>query len=250
MDSAIDWAREFGLGAAVVRNSTHNGAISYYSVQAARHGMMGVAATACAPHVAPHGGTRGLHGTNPISYAFPHEADDPVAFDLSTGHSHAKIKDHADREGSLPPGRVLDAEGTPTTDAAKLKNGWLLPVGGHVGFGLGLLVDALTAGLSNSPIGRQVPLAHDTAGPYYGSFFAMAISPHAFGGSRTFEMRLSHLVAQIESNPPQDPDKPVRWPGQRSWEVRRHRQDHGIPIQDLQWQNLVSKLTIHGVPIP
>ena len=173
---AIDRAREFGLGAAVVRNSTHNGAISYYSVQAARHGMMGVAATACAPHVAPHGGTRGLHGTNPISYAFPHEADDPVVFDLSTGHSHAKIKDHADREGSLPPGRVLDAEGTPTTDAAKLKNGWLLPVGGHVGFGLGLLVDALTAGLSNSPIGRQVPLAHDTAGPYYTRSAAQELS--------------------------------------------------------------------------
>jgi LDH2 family malate/lactate/ureidoglycolate dehydrogenase len=250
MDAAIARARKLGLGAAVVRNGTHNGAISHYTIHAARHGMIGVAGTACAPHVAPHGGTRGLHGTNPISYAFPRETNDPVVFDLSTGYSHAKLNDHAEREGSLPAGRVLDSNGNPTTDAAKLKDGWMLPVGGHVGFGLGLLVDGLAAGLSDSPIGRQLPLAHDTSGPYCGSFFALAISPHAFGGASEFESRISNLIAQIESHPPQDANQPVRWPGQRGWEVRRHRQQHGIPIEDSQWQNLVSELDAHGVTIP
>ena len=247
MDAAIKRARVSGLGAAVVRNSTHNGAISHYTIRAARQRMIGIAATACAPHVAPHGGTSGLHGTNPISYAFPVEDSDPVVFDLSTGYSHGKLTDQAERDGVLPANRALDADGNPTTDVESLKNGWLLPVAGHVGFGLGLLVDALTAGLSDNPIGRQVPLAHDTSGPYYGSFFALAISPEAFGGSDEFAARLGQLVEQIEAHRAQDVAQPVRWPGQRGWETRRQRMWNGIPVPDSQWQMLMSELRSYGV---
>ena len=107
MDAAISRAREHGLGAAVVRQSTHNGAISHYTIHAARNGMIGIAATACAPHVAPFGGTSGLHGTNPISYAFPRGESDPLVFDLSTGHSSGKLKEAAQRDGRLPENTAL-----------------------------------------------------------------------------------------------------------------------------------------------
>ena len=247
MDAAIDRARELGIGSAVVRNSTHNGAISHYTIHAARQGMIGLAGTVCAPHVAPHGGTRGLHGTNPISYALPRVADDPLVFDLSTGYSHAKLKAQAEREGILPEGRVLDADGNPTVDADQLRDGWLLPIAGHVGFGLGLLVDALAAGLSDNPIGRQIPLAHETSGPYHGSFFAMAISTDAFAGAREFDDRIGNLVGQIETHPPKDAHDPVRWPGQRGWQVHRQRTTNGIPIDDRQWEHLVNQLQSYGV---
>lgn len=247
MDAAIERARRFGLGAAVVRRSTHNGAISHYTNHAARQGMIGIAATACAPHVAPHGGTEGLHGTNPISYAFPRSGEDPLVFDLSTGHSSAKIKDDADRDGKLPDGRVLTASGEPTTDTSDMKDGWILPVAGHIGFGLGLLVDGLTAALSDNPIGRQVPLVHETSGPYYGSFFAMAISPESFSGVDAFEARISNLITQIETHHPRNPANPVRWPGQRGWQIRKQRIDEGIPISDSQWQSLREELASHGV---
>ena len=250
MDAAIQRAREMGLGAAVVRNSTHNGAISHYTIRAARAGVIGVAATACAPYVAPHGGTRGLHGTNPISWAFPRHNADPVVFDLSTGHSAVKVREYADREGALPPGQVLDVNGDPTTDAKKLPDGWLLPVAGHIGYGLGLLVDGLTACLSDSPVGRQIPLLHETSGPYHGSFFALAISPHMFAGTSAFEDRISSLVAQIESHPPQDTEEPVRWPGQRGWEMHRQRLATGIPVTEWRWQTLVKELSAYDVTIP
>ena len=250
MDVAVARARASGLGAAVVRNSTHNGAISHYTIQAARSGMIGLAATACAPHVTPHGGTRGLHGTNPISYAFPRQAADPVVFDFSTGHSSGKVKEYAEREGTIPLGRMLDANGIPTTDPSKLKDGWLLPVGGHLGYGLGLLVDGLAACLSDSPVGRQIPLVQDTSSPYHGSFFAMALAPQAFAGENEFEARISDLVAQIESHPPLDPDDPVRWPGARGWKLRRQRMSQGIPMSESQWQKLIDELTAYGVSIP
>jgi len=249
MNKAISSAREHGLGSAVVRQSTHNGAISHYTIQAAHRGMIGIAATACAPHVAPYGGTTGVHGTNPISYAFPREQDDPLVFDFSTGHSGAKMKNHAEREGLLPENRVINAAGRPTTNPAELKDGWILPVAGHVGYGFGLLVDGLTAGLADSPIGRQMPLASETSGPYYGSFFALAICPDAFGGSGPFEERFGYLIHQLESNQPQDPAKPVRWPGQRGWQFRKQRLREGIPIPKAQWDSLIERLSAHRVDV-
>jgi len=237
MQTAIERAKDSGMGAAVARNSTHNGAISLYSIQAARQGMIGIAATACAPHVAPFGGTSGLHGTNPITYAFPRKDQDPLVFDLSTGYSSAKIKDIADRDGRLPPDRVLDSAGKPTTDPADKKDGWILPVAGHIGFGLGLLVDGLACALSDGPIGREIPLVSDKSGAYNGSFFAMAIAPAAFAGTEAFEQRIGSLVGQIEDHRPQDLEQPVRWPGQRGWTTRRTRSVEGIPVSDQQWQN-------------
>jgi len=249
MESAISRASDLGIAAAVVRNSTHNGALSNYTIQAARRGMIGIAGTACAPHVAPYGGTAGLHGTNPISYALPRGASDPFVFDCSTGHSAAKMKAHAEREGILPADRLIDAQGRPTTDPGDLKKGWILPVAGHIGYGLGLLVDGLTCALAGSPIGRQLPLAHDTSGPYYGSFFALAISPEAFSGFAAFTGQINELSSQIESHQPQDPDHPVRWPGQRGWEVRQRRLHQGIPVADPQWETLIDELNAYGVAV-
>ena len=249
MDEAIARAGQSGLGAAVVRRGTHNGAISHYTAHAARQGMIGIAATACAPHVAPHGGTRGLHGTNPLSYALPRGDGEPVVFDFSTGHSSAKLHDHVNRHGTLPADRVLDAAGRPTTDPDDLKDGWILPVAGHIGYGLGLLVDGLTAALADSPIGQELPLVSDTSGPYHGAFFALAVSPDAFAGAEAFANRIGKLIRQVDSIPPQDPAHPLRWPGQRGWQERERRSRKGIPMPPEQWETLIDELAAGGVAV-
>src|SRR5512139_3407993 len=42
MKIAIEKARQYGLGAAAVRNSSHYGVAGYYSLMAAREGMVGI----------------------------------------------------------------------------------------------------------------------------------------------------------------------------------------------------------------
>ncbi len=233
-------ARATGMGSAVVRNSTHNGAIGYYALQIAHQRMIGIAATACAPNVAPHGGTEGLHGTNPFAYALPRKEGDPLIFDFATGYSGAKLKKLAERDGCLPEGAVIDAQGRPTTDPSDIKSGWILPVSGNIGYGLGLLVDALTGALADAPVGRQLPLVTDTSRPYDGACHVLAISPEAFGGWDGFSSRIDFLVDQIAKNPPQDPNQPVRWPGQRGWRERDQRRVAGIPIDEREWERLQS----------
>ena len=249
MKSAIEKSGKTGVGSAVIRNSTHNGAISAYTIQAARSGMIGIAATSCAPHVAPHGGRLGLHGTNPISYALPRGERDPLVFDFSTGHSAAKMKKQARESGQVPAGRLLDAEGNPTTDPSDLQGGWILPVAGHVGFGFALLVDVLTAALADSPIGQQMPRLSETSGPYDGSFFCLAIDPRAFTGMDRFAGRLETLIGQIESAPAQDPGQPVRWPGKQGWSNRRESLAAGVHFNGTEWKDLLTQLQCLGVNV-
>ena len=246
-DLALDKARRSGMAATVLNNSTHDGAISFYAMRAAQAGMIGITATACAPHVAAHGGRTGLHGTNPIAYALPRAAGDPVVFDFATGYSAAKLKETASKSGALPADTVIDAQGNATTNPEDLPGGWILPVGGHLGYGLALLLDALACGLGGAPIGSQMPHVTDLSGPYSGSFFVLVISPDSFAGRESFSRQIDELVGQIEKTPPRDEDHPVRWPGQRGKRERESRLRDGIPIADEQWRRLLDQLEQAGV---
>jgi ureidoglycolate dehydrogenase (NAD+) len=212
--------------------------MGYYAIRAAEQQLVGIAATACAPHVAPLGGTQGLHGTNPIAYALPREGGRPVVFDVSTGYSSGKLERLAEQSGAIPEDRVVDSAGIPTTRAEDIKTGSILPVGGNIGYGFGLLVDALTGGLGDAPIGRQLRRVSDTSGPYEGCFHIVVYSPEAFAGWSGFSDRTNALVRQIENTPPQDPNDPVRWPGQRGWAEREKRLKEGIPIDEEEWERL------------
>jgi LDH2 family malate/lactate/ureidoglycolate dehydrogenase len=249
MGHACDKANRHGLGAAVVRQNNHNGALSHFAIQAARRGLIGIAATACAPRVTPYGGKTGLHGTNPIAYAVPRGEADPMVFDFSTGYSAAKLKAAADRGEPLPAGRFLNAAGEPSTDLEDLATGWILPVAGPIGFGLGLLVDVLTCALADSPIGRQIPDVKNTSGPYHGCFFSLAIDPGAFSGPAPFSGRVEALLEQVRATEPADPGQPVRSPGQRGWEIRRQRLRDGIPMDEAVWNKLLAELDDRGIDV-
>lgn len=237
-DNAIEKARNAGVGTAVIRNSNHNGAIGFYANRIAEKKMLGIVASACAPHVAPHGGTKGIHGTNPISYAIPRKSESSIVFDFATGYSAAKTRKIANTTGHLPKGFMVNEKGRPTTDPKDIETGWILPAAGSIGYGLGILVDALTAGLADSPIGQEVPLVSNVKDPYCGTFSAIALSPDAFGGWGGFSSRIETLVDQIRRIPPQDPNYPVRLPGERGWEERKLRIDKGIPIEEEELKNL------------
>ena len=53
MEMAIAKAKEYGLGMAAVRNSTHYGIAGYYVTMATKEGMIGVTGTNARPSIAP-----------------------------------------------------------------------------------------------------------------------------------------------------------------------------------------------------
>ena len=249
VDLARDKAAETGLGAVALRDANYVGALATYVEAPARAGLLALAAANSTPRVAPHGGRQGLHGTNPMAWASPAAAGEPLVFDAATGHSAAKVTQAAEEGRPLTPGTGLDADGRPTTDPAAAKAGVLLPVGGVLGYGFGLLVDLLTGGLAGGPCGRQVPPVGELDGPYGCSFFVLVVDPAAFGGGLAEAAR--GLAADARATAPAEGAEGVRVPGDRARQVRQRRLAKGIPIGAGRWQALAERLRACGVdPVP
>jgi len=159
MKMAIDKARQYGLGAVAVRNSSHYGVAGYYPLMAAKKGLVGLSVTNAHPSIAPTFGVKPMLGTNPIAVAAPTDEPFPYMYDAATAVvPRGKIEVHARANKPLPEGWVINQDGISATDSSNmikemdLGNVALLPVGGlgdmfggHKGYGLATMVEIFSA---------------------------------------------------------------------------------------------------------
>jgi LDH2 family malate/lactate/ureidoglycolate dehydrogenase len=226
LDEAIDRARIYGVGAAVLRNSSYLGALWWCVFPAAEAGMIGLGLVNGGPMVAPHGGLEPLHGTNPIAFVVPREPF-PLVLDMRTNALRMADYWRSLTTGEpLPSGGVLTPDGRPTDAAADVEGGIYLPLAGAKGFGLALVVDILGAALAGGTIGREVSLGDPTDL----SAFFLALDPAAFGPGEAFSAAVERLVGQVHETAPTDPSEPVRIPGERMAAERERRLRDGIPV--------------------
>ena len=117
MERTIAKAREAGMGWCLIRNTTHQGAMAYYSLMAARAGMAGIAIVCSPPNMAPAGAkAAGVHNS-PISIAVPGDRLGPLVLDMATSvAAFGKLSLAIDKGVSIPDTWALDSEGNPTTD--------------------------------------------------------------------------------------------------------------------------------------
>ena len=102
-----------------------------------------------------------------------------------------------------------------------------MPVGGtdhgHKGFGLALMVEALTQGLGG--FGRaEAPTG------WGASVFVQVLDPAAFGGTAAFRHETGWLAAACRDNPPVPGVEAVRLPGQRGLERKRRALVEGVAL--------------------
>src|ERR1043166_9723272 len=157
-ETAIALAREAGVGWVGVRRSNHAGPAGLYAEMPASAGMIGLyTAVANANHMAVWGGAEALLGTNPLAIAVPSGAG-PYVLDMATTVvSYGTVKNHALRGKPMPPGWMVDsATGADITDARTSAAGLLLPIGGHKGSGLAVMLGLLAGALNRAAFGRDV----------------------------------------------------------------------------------------------
>ncbi len=78
MDEACALARDCGVGLCLVIHSSHFGAAGAYALAAAQAGFIGFVTSNCKALVVPHGGSKPIHGTNPIALAAPNPGERAV----------------------------------------------------------------------------------------------------------------------------------------------------------------------------
>ncbi|WP_346619310.1 Ldh family oxidoreductase [Blastococcus montanus] len=238
---AVERARRLGLGWVNVRDSSHHGASGSYVHDAARQGLVAIAATNTGPIVAPTGSARPYFGTNPLALGMPVTGEEPMVFDMATSAVAGGKFEIALRLGTrIPLGWGLTAEGRPTTDPGAVYpgKGPLLPLGSdrehssHKGYGLALLVELLTAVLAGGPFGPGVGnlTARAASGPPRTSHLVVVLDPARLGDPARMQAETQRLLGELRALTPVDPGLPVRTPGQRAAAERALRRVEGVPL--------------------
>lgn len=225
-DEAARLAREHGVGAVSVRDSNHFGAAAVYTLAMARQGVIGLAFTNSDALVAPHGGTRPVFGTNPISMAALGAGGDLFCADFATSQvSYSKVKHHRAHGLPLEPGWVVEGE-----------EAVLQPLGGHKGQCLGMMVEILCALLAGMPLDAE--LSHLYTPPFDEprrvAHLFIAFDVAAFRAPGAFREDLSRFLGQVRAEPAVDGARVVT-PGDLEAETAAGRRRQGIPLEEEDW---------------
>ena len=167
---------------------------------------------------------------NPIAVGIPTDGD-PILIDISASITTNAMTARLHAQGARFPGQwLLDAEGRPSDDPATAFTdppGTVLPLGGldagHKGYGLGLMIEALTQGLGG--FGRvEAPTG------WGASILALVFDPESFGGLAAFTRQTSWLARACHDSPPVPDGAPVRLPGERALARKRAALAGGLAL--------------------
>ena len=240
MRLTIEKARAQNVAAATVFRQGHIGRLASYPLMAAQEGMIAMitADSGRSPkQVAPFGGAKARLGTNPISFAVPSDLDGPLFLDMATsGAAAGKVLLAVARGKPIPEGWIIDADGRPTTDPRKLRQGGaLLPLGGdegYKGYGLAAMVEIFSGLLTGLGFGI------DPQGRHNDGCFIAVFNVAAFRDLATFKREVAEFAAYLKATPPAEGFDRVYYPGEIEHERERERRRDGIPVEDATWEVL------------
>ena len=269
MGMAIDKAKKYGMGMAVVRNSNHYGIAGYYSMMAEREGMIGISGTNARPSVAPTFGVENMMGTNPFAFAIPTDEDFPFVFDAATSITQrGKVEVYARQGKKLPEGLLIGEDGEPLTDPDRiledLKKGKAAfcplggigeETGGHKGYGYAAVVEILSSALQSGSFlkmvsgmggdGKPVPCA-------IGHFF-IAIDVSAFTDIGPFRKTTGDILRALRASKKVPGKDRIYTAGEKEHLVWLERKDKGVPLNaNLQKEvrSLRDDLGLSGYDFP
>lgn len=228
METAIEMARESGVGVVGVGHSSHCGALGLYTRMATKEHLVGIAFTHSSSVVVPHGGRGKYFGTNPLSFAFPRAGGEPVCLDMATSQVawnkvlNARIEGH-----ELDAGVAVDAEGHPTTDAQRARAGVPLggPIYGYKGYGLAFVVDLLCGAMNGMTFGPYVNSMYEELDqPRKIGHLVMALDPGRFAGAATLESQVDAVVNDLRTR------GDILFPGEPEVIEQEERLVSGIPV--------------------
>lgn len=231
MRRVIDKAKAVGIGWAVMRNVTHQGALGYYALLAADAGMAGIVNTCGTPVMAPYGArAAGVHNS-PIAISIPARKHRPLLLDMANSvAAGGKIKLASDSAMAIPPDWALDKSGNPTTDSARAAI--LLPIGGPKGSGIAMVFECLSSLMAENPVLSPV-IRRMLAGAerdHAQNGIVAAIDVSAFTNPEAFRTHVDELIDAQKSLPTADGYSEVFVPGELGYRTHDERARDGIPL--------------------
>ena len=214
-----------------IQSCGHLGALGIHALLAAEGGAFCVVGQRTPALLAMPGFTRPAIGHNPLAFACPMPRSSPIVFDIAcsvAARGHILL---AAREGrSIPEGWALDEHGEPTTDTAAALRGMLLPVGGHKGMGIAMMVECLAGALAATfdSLGKaRAPIPESGAVGRQGAFMWL-VRPGAFVDPQLFGAYMSEWTnGYLEAGGDR-----ARLPGARGDRLEREGRKEGIELSE------------------
>ena len=220
MARCLEAARSAGLALVGVRNSTTLGTMATYAMQALSEGFVGFVATNTELKIGlpPWGGLSPALGNNPFAVAIPRRQGAPLVLDMSLIATQAQ-------DGGA-------AAGTPAR--GPLGGDFLARpvIGGHKGYGLGVILEILCGVLTGAGFGQaHAPdrLADPQARHDLGHLFAV-LDPTVFLPRQEFEARIEQLCMEIKQSEPAPGVPRILLPGELEHERSESRLRDGVPV--------------------
>ncbi len=252
IDTLAPRARAYGSATLVIRRSHHIACLAAYLLRATQEGLVLLLSSSdpSVQSVAPHGGTRAVFTPNPIAIGVP-TSNTPFLIDISSSVTTNAMTARRHKAGELfEEPWMLDAQGHATREPGVLFDtppGTILPLGGlaagHKGFGLAVLIEALTSGLAG--FGRA-----DPAEGWGATVFMSLYDPDAFGGAADFRRQMDWLAQACRDNPPRPDVSRVRMPGDGGMTRRAAQLEGGVRLHPQIRPALEAHGTRHDIVFP
>jgi LDH2 family malate/lactate/ureidoglycolate dehydrogenase len=251
MRDAVRRAKAHGIGAVALRNSNHFGTALYFTREAAREGCVAFLSTNASPAMAPWGGAKKLVGTNPWSWAAPAGRHAPMILDIAnTGVARGKIYLAKQKGLPIPEGWAIDAEGVPTTDAAAAIDGIILPMAGHKGYAIAVMMDMLSGVLTGSAFGSEVFGPYQTDHKSGAGQLMIALDIAAFQPLVEFNARMEKMIAELKAAPLAQGHDEIFYPGEIEARNEAKNRRDGLLLPDDTLADLAKVGRETGVDVP
>jgi len=230
--AAMEAAQDCGIGMAFARQSNHFGPISPYGLIAAEAGFASIIGSNATTTIAPWGGTDARVGNSPIGFAVPNPAGNHFLLDMAMSVvARAKIRNALKAGSDIPDTWATDASGKPTHSPKEALDGFLLPIGGHKGYGLALMVDLFAGLLSNAAYLTHVKSWVDSPDePQNLGHFFILIDTRKLGSTQWLTERMNDFASILHDSPAADQSRPVIQPGEIELNNLRRQTSEGITI--------------------
>ena len=254
IDHGIKIAKDTGIAAVAIQNTSHFGPAGAFSKVAADSGMIGLVFGNSDSFVSLFDGAEAFHGTNPISVAMPSGQENPWLLDMaSSSVPYNRVELHRSKQSDLPLGVASDRSGASTTDpfAAEM----LTPLGGvdfgFKGAGLGGVAEIFSAVLSGMKLSPDIA---PMSGPNFAEArslgaFVIIIDPTGFVAAPLVQAGMLRYLTLLRGSKPRAGQR-VMAPGDREWETARRRRKHGISLDPITVAKFTELAQAHRISLP
>ncbi len=240
MELAIEKAAHSGIAFVGVTQSGHFGAAGYYANMAAEKDMIGLSMCNVEPFMTVPGARGKVIGTNPLAYAIPAGEERTIMLDIATSAvAVSKIFAARTMGQNIPETWLVDAEGVPTTDPARVADGSLLPMAGHKGYGLAVLIEPLSAAVTGAAMLSAVQSwVLDVPDPANQGHAFIVLNPDTIQPIQQFKARVDAMIREIKSARKSSGAERIYLPGEMEWERRDQTLKEGMQLPEDVVANL------------